>query len=33
VPGTAHEDLHAFAPSGYTRRVLEFLGAHLRALR
>ncbi len=31
VEGAAHEDLHAFQPEAYERRILRFLAAHLPA--
>jgi alpha-beta hydrolase superfamily lysophospholipase len=31
VEGATHEDLHAFAPAEYERRILAFLARHLRA--
>ncbi len=30
VPGAAHVDLHAYSPGEYERKVLRFLGKHLR---
>jgi fermentation-respiration switch protein FrsA (DUF1100 family) len=30
VPGAGHQDLHAFAPAEYERRVLAFLERHVR---
>jgi hypothetical protein len=30
VPGAAHQDLHAYAPADYERRVLAFLSKALR---
>lgn len=33
VEGAAHVDLHAYQPEPYERRVLQFLGRHLRGAR